>query len=157
MSAHTATLPHPATSDNWADGECGRFWGRYGAAGLLVQNPGGLVLLQLRAEWCDQPGTWGIPGGAREAGESPLDAALRELAEEHLASSSGLDVIGSQTVDYGYWSYVTFVARATADWAPGTRTAEVADARWVAPDRIDALPLHPGLAGSWPELARLLR
>ena len=52
-------------------------WGRRGAAGLLVAD-GGRVLLQLRARWAHPGGTWSIPGGARERGETALQAALRE-------------------------------------------------------------------------------
>lgn len=48
------------------------------AAGVLVQNAADEVLLQRRGD----DGTWGIPGGALELGESLEDAARRELTEE---------------------------------------------------------------------------
>lgn len=52
------------------------------ACTLLVAADGSL-LLQLRDEHAPAyPNVWGLPGGAIEAGETPLEAALRELWEE---------------------------------------------------------------------------
>src|SRR6478752_3740234 len=58
--------------DGWvvSDGG-GHFWGRHGAAGLL-----------LRAPWSHQGGTWALPGGARDSHESVEEAAVREAYEE---------------------------------------------------------------------------
>lgn len=51
------------------------------AAGVLVR--GGRVLLGLRrADRASYPGVWDLPGGHVEPGESPRDAARRELREE---------------------------------------------------------------------------
>lgn len=73
--------------DGWvlaADGT--RYWGRHGAAGLLLwaPRPDGTpaVLLQHRAPWSHHGGTWGLPGGARDSHETPEDTALREAREE---------------------------------------------------------------------------
>ena len=71
---------------------------------IIINGPDGRVLLQLRD---DNPGipfpnTWCIPGGMREAGESALDCAVRELEEE-----MGLSVEPSSLVllDAGERSY----------------------------------------------------
>ena len=40
------------------------------------------VLLQHRAVWSHQGGTWGLPGGARDSHESPEETAVREAHEE---------------------------------------------------------------------------
>ena len=69
--------------DAWVEGPDGqRFWGKFGAAGLLVWDPTVGILLQHRVAWSHFGGTWGVPGGARKKGESAEDAALREAAEE---------------------------------------------------------------------------
>jgi 8-oxo-dGTP diphosphatase len=52
-------------------------------AGVLLVDAAGAILLQHRDEHA--PGDrlkWGVPGGQIEPGESPLDAARRELFEE---------------------------------------------------------------------------
>ena len=40
------------------------------------------MLLQHRALWSHHGGTWGVLGGARNSGETAVDAAAREAAEE---------------------------------------------------------------------------
>ena len=58
----------------------------FGAAGLLLRapRPDGTpaVLLQHRAVWSHQGGTWGLPGGARDSHETPEETAVREAQEE---------------------------------------------------------------------------
>ena len=82
-SAPLGAPRHPSPGDGWVECACGRrHWGLHGAAGLLLarRSPAGRgwdVVLQHRALWSDQGGTWGIPGGARAPGESAVDAALR--------------------------------------------------------------------------------
>ncbi len=41
-----------------------------------------LILTRRSAALTNHPGQWALPGGRMEAGESPAEAALRELAEE---------------------------------------------------------------------------
>ena len=69
--------------DAWVVAPTGeRYWGRFGAAGLLAVAAQRGVLLQHRVSWSHFGNTWGLPGGARHAGESARDGALRESAEE---------------------------------------------------------------------------
>lgn len=51
------------------------------AAGILYRA-GDRVLLLKRGSDCDEPGTWGLPGGKAEDGEAALQAAVRESREE---------------------------------------------------------------------------
>jgi len=52
-------------------------------AAILVMNPGGEVLLLKRAPISHfAPNQWGLPGGKIEDGETSLEAALRETEEE---------------------------------------------------------------------------
>jgi 8-oxo-dGTP diphosphatase len=141
------------SGDGWVHGPDGaRYWGRYGAAGLLVVEPGGAVLLQHRATWSHFGGTWGIPGGARHRGESAFEAALREATEE-AGLPQGLVVARFESVlDLGYWSYTTVVADATERFPPVVSDPESIELRWVPVDAVDELPLHPRFAESWPAL-----
>ena len=73
--------------DGWVISVSGTsHWGRHGAAGLLLRAPfpdgSPAVLLQHRAPWSHQGGTWGLPGGARDSHETAEQAAFREAHEE---------------------------------------------------------------------------
>lgn len=56
---------------------------KHGVALTLVVDERGFVLLQHRDEHARvAPGKWALPGGQIEPGETPLEAAHRELFEE---------------------------------------------------------------------------
>lgn len=145
-----ARRPH-GPGDGWVDGPRGRYWGRFGAAGLLLVHPAAGVLLQLRAEWSHFGGTWGLPGGARhDEHESALDGALREAGEEAGVDTADVRVLGESVFDLGYWSYTTVYARALRLFEPVIGDAESVSLQWVPFDEVAALPKHPGLEASWP-------
>ncbi len=139
--------------DAWVEGPDGqKFWGRFGAAGLLVWHESLGVLLQHRVSWSHFGGTWALPGGARKLGESAFDGALREANEEAGVPADALEVLFTSVLDLGFWSYTTVVTRAIREFAPVMGDAESEALNWVPTDEVDALPLHPGFAASWPEL-----
>jgi len=127
-------------------------WGVYGAAGLLLVAPGPSVLLQHRAVWSHHGDTWGVPGGARGPAESAVEAALREAAEETGLDIETVTVVGEWVDDHGGWTYTTVLARADAELAVHALDRESNDVRWVPAEGVSVLPLHPGFAGSWPQL-----
>jgi 8-oxo-dGTP diphosphatase len=143
-------------SDNGA-----RFWGRHGAAGLLLRAPrpdGSVaVLLQHRAPWSHQGGTWGLPGGARDSHETAEQAAVREAHEEAGLPADQLTVrttvITAEVAGMGgaQWTYTTVIADAPEllHTVPNRESSEL---RWVASDEVAELPLHPGFAASWERL-----
>ena len=148
--------------DGWVVSDTGAaFWGRHGAAGLLLRAPrpdgSAAVLLQHRAPWSHQGGTWGLPGGARDSHETVEQAAVREAHEEAGLSKDQLTVrttvVTAEVSGSGgaYWTYTTVIAD-----APGilrtTPNRESAELRWVALDEVADLPLHPGFAKSWEQL-----
>jgi 8-oxo-dGTP diphosphatase len=142
--------------DAWVYGPDGaKFWGRYGAAGLLVWHPASGVLLQHRVGWSHFGGTWGLPGGALKKGEDAVAGAMRE-ANEEAGVPFDLAVLFTQTLDLGFWSYTTVAARAPQHFEPVIGDAESVELRWVPLDEVGELPLHPGFATAWPGLrARL--
>ncbi|SDK01194.1 NUDIX domain-containing protein [Cryobacterium sp. Sr8] len=145
------------SGDNWVYAPDGaRFWGRFGAAGLLVHHHELGVLLQHRAVWSHFGGSWGLPGGARHEHETALEAAIREAEEEAGVPAHLLRVRFTSVLDLGFWSYTTVVVRATARFEPVISDQESIALRWVAVPDVDELPLHPGFAESWPRIrARL--
>ena len=130
-----------------------RHWGRFGAAGLLLRHPadGGLVLLAHRASWSHHGDTWGIPGGARDSGETAREAALREAAEETGVDTSLVAVSAETVDDHGGWSYTTVHADLTVDEPPALEPndAESTELAWFPLERVGRLVLHPGFAAFW--------
>ncbi|MCS5733620.1 NUDIX domain-containing protein [Herbiconiux daphne] len=146
-------LPPRDSGDAWVEGPDGRrYWGRYGAAGLLVHDEGAGILLQHRAEWSHFGGTWGLPGGARHEGETAVAGAIREAGEEAGVPADALQIAVTSTLDLGYWSYVTVLARTTRFFEPSIGDAESLELRWVPVEEVDGLPLHPGFGSAWPLL-----
>ncbi|WP_254787727.1 NUDIX domain-containing protein [Curtobacterium sp. UNCCL20] len=153
-----ATPPGPPPGprdpgDAWAVGPDGtKAWGRFGAAGLLVDDGSGRVLLQHRVEWSHHGGTWGIPGGARHLGEDAVTGALRESAEEAGVPDDGVDLRHTAVLDLGFWTYTTVVGRASRPFEPVIADRESLELAWVPVDDVEDLPLHPGFGASWPAL-----
>jgi 8-oxo-dGTP diphosphatase len=133
---------------SWASCSRGHLhWGRRGAAGLLVAERG-TVLLQLRARWSHQGGTWSIPGGARERGESAVEAALREAREEMAIDPWDIEVRSSYVASCGGWAYETVLAVPARPVEPA-HLSESVDHVWAGPDEVTALPLHPAFRTAW--------
>ncbi len=132
-----------------------RHWGVNGAAGLLLrrseQDGQIVVLMQHRAAWTSDGDTWGIPGGARDSHETPVEAALREATEEAGIAAAAVNVVDQRVDDHGGWEYVTIVAHVVGDLSI-VPNAESAELRWVTESEVTGLMLHPGFARSWPSL-----
>lgn len=151
---------HPG--DGWVECRCGRrHWGLSGAAGLLLARPAtgadaAAIVLQHRALWSDQGGTWGLPGGARHTGEPAVDGALREAAEEAGIDPASVRVVGEHVLDHVDWSYTTVIALTAGEVDARPTDDESLAIAWVALDDVDTLPLLPAFADAWPALRAAL-
>jgi 8-oxo-dGTP diphosphatase len=138
---------------------CGdhRHWGLHGAAGLFLVrrdvDADGVarvrdVVLQHRAAWSHEGGTWGIPGGAVRPDETARSGALREAAEEAGIEPAAVHVLGEHLLDHGPWSYTTVVAELApgTELVPAATDAESIEVRWATPEELAGLPLHPAFA-----------
>ena len=121
---------------------------KLGAIAVVVRD--GRVLLVERAK-APNAGTWGFPGGHVEWGETALEAAVRELAEETgvIAASptylTNLDVIAHD--DHGAVQHHYLLAVVLCDYVSGEPVAadDASQARWFAPEETRALKQAPRL------------
>jgi len=143
--------------DAWVVAPSGeRYWGRFGAAGLLALDPTRGVLLQHRVSWSHFGDTWALPGGARHEGESACDGALREAKEEAGVPDGAIRPRLLSVLDLDVWTYATLVGDVIAPFEPTISDPESRELAWVPLDEITGRPLHPGFAGSWDLLRGLL-
>ncbi len=106
------------------------------AAGVLYLNEGRVLLLMRSATAEDQPNTWGFPAGHIEAGESPLEAALRESQEEVGFSPKSAEALLNAD------GFALFLAR---DGFTPKLSDESAGYVWAPVENLPT-PLHPGVA-----------
>ncbi|WP_299836735.1 NUDIX hydrolase [uncultured Jannaschia sp.] len=116
---------------------------------LAVVPRDGRVLLVARAKSPNR-GLWGFPGGHVELGETGLEAAARELAEETGVVAAPLRYLGNIDLivrEGGRVAHHYLLAAVLCEWRSGEPVAadDALDARWVAPDEMAALPLTPNV------------
>jgi 8-oxo-dGTP diphosphatase len=144
--------------DAWVVADTGeRYWGRFGAAGLLAVDAERGILLQHRVSWSHFGGTWGLPGGALHAGESTIAGAQREATEEAGIPDGAVRPRFTSVLDVGIWSYTTVIADVTIPFEPVISDPESVALEWVPEEQVEDRPLHPGFGSAWPGLRSLLQ
>ena len=117
-------------------------------AGAVVRDRDGRLLLVRRGH-APSLGLWSVPGGRVEDGETPEQAAAREVLEETGLQVAVGRLLGSVRIgDY-------LVHDFAADVVGGTIRAgdDASDVRWCSFEEAELLPLTPGLLD---ELRRML-
>jgi len=109
------------------------------AAGITcIAGTTGRILLLRRSPGVKAPGWWSCPAGRIDRGETPLEAAVRELHEE-----AGY---GGTLAVRGYWNdgeFHHFVASTPTQFRPRLNWENDA-ALWCCPKTLP-WPLHPGM------------
>lgn len=119
------------------------------AVGAVVRNDRGEVLLIERTD----NGLWALPGGAQEIGESVTDAVRREVREEtgieiEVTGLTGIYSDPAHVIAYDDGEVrqefsLCFAARViSGSLRPSSESRQ---ARWVAPDQVGRLNIHPSM------------
>lgn len=100
------------------------------------------VLAMQRSEAMTLPGFWEFPGGKIEAGESEVDALIREIKEELTVDIEIIEYINefSYEYDFGVVSLKVYTAEMTAG---SIQLIEHSDKKWLAADDLLALNWAP--------------
>lgn len=120
------------------------------AAGVAIFDRAGRLLLARHVH----DGLWATPGGGVEPGESPLDAAVREVREETGLLVRDYTLVGA----YGGTDFevtypdgtrtayvVTMYGTTTFDGDLDLEVAELHEVRWVDRTSVGSLPMPPDM------------
>ena len=123
--------------------------------GGIVLDADGRLLLVLRGR-APSAGTWSVPGGRVEAGESDVEATAREVLEETGVPVEVGRLVGAVERDAPNGDvYVIrdYLCRPASDADAVTVRAgdDAADARWFTPEETLALKTAPGLVAALQE------
>lgn len=110
--------------------------------GCFLEYDGKFVILH-RLPHKPEGGTWGLPGGKVEVGESDVEALKRELREE-----TGYDVPANEAEllgDFNFvsdsgqnFTYVTFMVKLSKPHGVILETAAHSEYKWVSAEEADA-------------------
>jgi len=113
------------------------------AAGILLHSPTGRILLLRRSALVSSPGTWNFPGGEVDPGETPKQAAIREVEEEAgvlFPSPRFIKTIVNPQTGTRYHLF----AACTPPFVPHLNP-ESDGWTWVYPEEMVEMHLHAGL------------
>ncbi|HEX5125688.1 MAG TPA: Nudix family hydrolase [Rhodocyclaceae bacterium] len=115
---------------------------RVAVSAAVITRPDGSFLLGQRAEGTFYPGYWEFPGGKVEAGETPHDAVVRELAEElGIAVQKAYPWL---TREHRYeHAHVKLNFFEIAQWSGDVKDHVHSALAWQFADRLDVGPMLP--------------
>lgn len=120
------------------------------AATFIVNNHGNILMLKRGSTAPWMPNKWNLPGGKVDPGETPLQAAVREAAEETSLKITDLTLLETRREPWG-----TLHLYLTESWSGvPKRNWESSELRWMSPRDALKSDLVPGLAPAFEEMAR---
>lgn len=125
-------------------------------AAAILFTDGKSILLLKRAGEGDHVGTWALPGGKSEEGETEIGCAIRETLEE-----TGLDSIpgyrfDSMSTKNGRQKFTTFFYRVPKLFDVHI-SKEHSGWKWVPFDDLGSIKLHPKFKESLPDYLHLIK
>lgn len=112
------------------------------AAGLVIRNKKKVLLLLRKGE---RALTWGLPGGMREDGETPLECAIRESDEELGVMPRNIHIKKKWAHNiFRGTRFVCWLAESPIPWRPNIDKSEHSLWRWYDADEIKRIKLHEG-------------
>lgn len=129
------------------------------AAGMAVFDEGGRLLLARHVDG----GLWATPGGAVEPGESPQQAARRELREETGLHAKECELFGAYGGPDFRWTYhsgdevafvVTMYGCRSVQGQLSLQEDEITEAEWCSQDAARRLPVFADMRVIVPEAFR---
>jgi 8-oxo-dGTP pyrophosphatase MutT (NUDIX family) len=137
------------------------------AGGLVIvrRHPRTGMPNEILLDWRVNDGKVNIPGGICNAGETPLEAAVREASEETGLASDKIHVWGRlapYATDYdskwGAVKYYTYYADCTDGSFKPRKSKESTAVRWTPLNKVTYVRnLHDGFAEGWPTLEKTVR
>lgn len=117
-----------------------QFLSQFSVAACFVEDAGRILLLHRN----DSERAWGLPAGGIEDGESPIDAAIRELQEEtgYRAIIDDVNDLGMTFVRGSQFDYTFHLYKVALDHPITVQLdeREHTDYRWVTPSEALSLP-----------------
>ena len=143
---HDGELAEAVTEADYTNPSGEKFWGAAGAGVLPIAKNTGRILVGLRSQAVNEPGTWGVFGGAIDAGEEPARAAKREMKEElRYSGPMKLSPAYVFTSAGGGFRFSNFIGVIPDEFEP-TLDWETEDTAWLTLEEVKALrPKHFGL------------
>ncbi len=127
-------------------------------AGGVILDEQGRVLLVRRAN-PPSAGSWSLPGGRIEPGETPEQAVVREILEEtslptRVLAPLGVVEIAGEGERFAIHEFLLAALDPTIAARAGDDASEV---RWVRPDDLPQVPVTPAVARVVARAVALLR
>jgi 8-oxo-dGTP pyrophosphatase MutT (NUDIX family) len=120
---------------------------RVGEAVLLMRRPDRQILLHTKPFY--PPGTWRVPSGGVKPGETPSEAAVREIAEETGLPAELEGLLGVLTYELTggavvvpYASYLFSVATPGGEPVPQDSKEQITGFRWIATSELNEVAVQ---------------
>ncbi len=131
-----------STDEEWRALRETGFYGHKGAGAIFYCTSTKRYLLALRSSDVEQPGTWGIWGGAIGREEDPIDGVRREVREE-VGFDHTVNPILIYVFEKGTFRYYNFLVKVDKEFEPDLNW-ETEDFGWFPKNKFPK-PLHFGV------------